>query len=144
MIKIARFIRGFCEQEDLLPLDKTAVAKVMEYSSRLADDKEKLSTRFNDLAQIIGEAATWAKMAKAKVVSGEFVDKALAERIERIKKYDSRYLEMIKENTLLINTSGFEVGQINGLTVLVLVTILLENPQNNSKYLYWKIWNYKY
>ncbi len=118
MIKIARFIRGFCEQEDLLPLDKTAVAKVMEYSSRLADDKEKLSTRFNDLAQIIGEAATWAKMAKAKVVSGEFVDKALAERIERIKKYDSRYLEMIKENTLLINTSGFEVGQINGLTVL--------------------------
>ena len=118
MIKIARFIRGFCEQEDLLPLDKTAVAKVMEYSSRLADDKEKLSTRFNDLAQIIGEAATWAKMAKAKVVSGEFVDKALAERIERIKKYDSRYLEMIKENTLLINTSGFKVGQINGLTVL--------------------------
>ena len=118
MIKIARFIRGFCEQEDLLPLDKTAVAKVMEYSSRLADDKEKLSTRFNDLAQIIGEAATWAKMAKAKVVTGEFVDKALSERIERIKKYDSRYLEMIKENTLLINTSGFEVGQINGLTVL--------------------------
>lgn len=118
MIKIARFIRGFCEQEDLPPLDKTAVAKVMEYSSRLADDKEKLSTRFNDLAQIIGEAATWAKMAKCKVVTGEFVDKALAERVERIKKYDSRYLEMIKENTLLINTSGFEVGQINGLTVL--------------------------
>ena len=118
MIKIARFIRGFCEQEELPPLDKTAVAKVMEYSSRLADDKEKLSTRFNDLAQIIGEAATWAKMAKAKIVTGDYVDKALAERIDRVKKYDSRYLEMIKENTLLISTSGSQIGQINGLTIM--------------------------
>ena len=118
MIKIARFIKGFCEQEELPPLDKTAIAKIMEYSCRLADDKEKLSTRFNDLSQIVGEAATWAKMAKSKIVTGEFVDTALRERIERIKKYDTRYLEMIKENTLLINTSGSKVGQINGLTIM--------------------------
>ena len=118
MIKIARFIKGFCEQEELPPLDKTAIAKIMEYSCRLADDKEKLSTRFNDLSQIVGEAATWAKMAKSKLVTGEFVDTALRERIERIKKYDTRYLEMIKENTLLINTSGSKVGQINGLTIM--------------------------
>lgn len=118
MVKIARFIKGFCEQEELPPLDKTAVAKVMEYASRLADDKEKLSTRFNDLSQIIGEAATWAQMSKSKVVTGEFIDKALDERIERIKKYDTRYLEMIKDNTLLISTSGSKVGQINGLTIL--------------------------
>ena len=118
MNKIASFIHGFCEKEDLLPLDRTAVAKVMQFSSRLADDKEKLSTRFNDLSQIIGEAATWAKMDKVKVVTGEYIDKALQERVERIKKYDSRYLEMIKDNTLLINTSGAKVGQINGLTIM--------------------------
>ena len=118
MNKIASFIHGFCEKEDLLPLDRTAVAKVMQFSSRLADDQEKLSTRFNDLSQIIGEAATWAKMDKAKVVTGEYIDKALQERVERIKKYDSRYLEMIKDNTLLINTSGAKVGQINGLTIM--------------------------
>ena len=118
MNKIASFIHGFCEKESLLPLDRTAVAKVMQFSSRLADDQEKLSTRFNDLSQIIGEAATWAQMDKAKVVTGEYIDKALKERIERIKKYDSRYLEMIKDNTLLINTSGSKVGQINGLTIM--------------------------
>lgn len=118
MNKIAKFIHSFCEQEDLLPLDRTAVAKVMQYSSRLADDQEKLSTRFNDLSQVIGEAATWAKMDKAKVVTGDYINKALQERIERIKKYDSRYLEMIKDNTLLINTSGTQVGQINGLTIM--------------------------
>lgn len=118
MNKLARFIHGFCEQEDLLPLDKGAVAKVMEYASKLADDQTKLSTRFNDLAQIVGEAATWAKMAKEKVVTAEFVDKALSERIERVKKYDTKYVEMINDNTLLIDTSGFVVGQINGLTIM--------------------------
>ncbi|MBR2787260.1 MAG: AAA family ATPase [Clostridia bacterium] len=118
MNKIARFIHSFCEQEDLLPLDRTAVAKVMQFSSRLANDKEKLSTRFNDLSEIIGEASTWARMDKLKVITGEYIDKALQERVERIKKYDSRYLEMIKDNTLLINTSGAKVGQINGLTIM--------------------------
>ena len=118
--KIARFIHGFCEQEDLPHLDRSAVARVVEYSSRLADDKEKLSTRFDDLSQIIAESCTWAKMDKSKVVTEEYVKKALAERIDRIKKYDSKYSEMIKDNTLLINTSGFEVGQINGLTIMTI------------------------
>ncbi len=118
MNKLARFIHGYCEQEELLPLDKGAVAKVIEYASKLADDQNKLSTRFNDLAQIVGESATWAKMAKEKVVTAEYVDKALRERIERVKKYDTKYVEMIKENTLLIDTSGFVVGQINGLTIM--------------------------
>ena len=118
MNKLARFIHGFCEQEELPHLDPGAVAKIMEYSSRLADSQDKLSTRFNDLAQIIGEAATWAKMNKSKVVTAEFVDMALSERSNRIKKYDSMYMEMIKENSLLIDTSGAKIGQINGLTIL--------------------------
>jgi predicted ATP-dependent protease len=92
----------------------------MEYSSKLADDQNKLSTRFNDLAEIVAESSTWAKMDKAKVVNSSYVDKALEERINRIKKYDTKYVEMIKENTLLINTSGSEVGQINGLTVMTI------------------------
>ena len=118
MNKIAQFIHGFCIQEELPHLDTGAVAKIMEYSSRLADNQEKLSTRFNDLAQIIGEAATWAKMNKSKIVTAEFIDMALVERSNRIKKYDSMYMEMIKENTLLIDTSDSKIGQINGLTVM--------------------------
>ncbi len=118
--KLAQFIHGFCEQEELLPLDKTAVAKVIEYASRLADDQNKLSTKFNDLAEIITEACTWAKIAKSKIVTSEFVNKTLIERTDRVKKYDERYTEMIKNNTLLINTSGFTVGQINGLTVMTI------------------------
>ena len=120
IIKLARFMHGFCEQEGLIHLDKYAVAKIIEYASRIAENQNKLSTRFNDLSQIIGEACTWAKMAKSKVVKAEHVEKALEERIERVKKYDAKYTEMIKENTLLISTSGEKVGQINGLTVMTI------------------------
>lgn len=118
IMKLARFIHGFCEQEELPPLDPTAVAKIVEYSSKLANDKKKLSTRFTDLSEIIAESCTWAKLDKSKVVTGDYVEKTLVERIDRIKKYDSKYTEMIRNNTLLINTSGFKVGQINGLTVM--------------------------
>ena len=118
MNKLAKFIHGYCKQEEIPHLDAPAVAKIIEYSSRLADNQDKLSTRFNDLSQIIGEAATWATMNKSKVVTAEYVDMALSERINRIKKYDSMYTEMIKENTLLIDTKGSKVGQINGLTVM--------------------------
>ena len=118
ILKLARFMHGFCVQEELSHLDKYAVAKIIEYASRLAENQNKLSTRFNDLAQIIGEACTWAKMSKSKIVKEEHVVKALEERVERVKKYDAKYTEMIRENTLLINTEGERVGQINGLTVM--------------------------
>ena len=117
-LKLARFVRGFCEQEELAPLSPEAMAKIVEYASKLAEDKEKLSTRFNDLAEVVAEAATWAKMSKAKIVTGDLVEKTLAERKERVKKYDSKYMEMIQENTLLIETTGEKIGQINGLTVM--------------------------
>ena len=120
VVKLARFIHGFCEQEGLAHLDKYAAAKIIEYASRLADNQNKLSTRFNDISQIIGEACTWAKMDKSKIVKEEHVTKALKEQVERIKKYDTKYTEMIKNNTLLISTSGSEVGQINGLTVMTI------------------------
>ena len=118
--KLAQIIHGFCEYEELPHLDKDAMAKLIEYSSKLAGSHSKLSTRFDDLTQIVGEAATWAKLSRSKTVTPKFIDKALAERVERVKKYDEKYLEMIKQNTLLIDTTGFKVGQLNGLTVLTI------------------------
>ncbi len=118
--KLAQIIHGFCESEELPHLDTSAMARLIEFASKLAGSHKKLSTRFNDLIQIAGEAATWAKIAKSKVVTAEFIDKALAERIERVKKFDSKYMEMIRDNSLLIDTNGFEVGTLNGLTVMTI------------------------
>ncbi len=118
--RLSKFVYSFCNKENLLHLDKEAMAKVVEFASKLADDKQKLSTKFNDIGEIVGEASTWAKLAKEKIVTKEYVQKALDERIDRVKKYDEQYLEMIKKDTLLISTDGFKVGQINGLTVMTI------------------------
>ena len=118
--KLAQIIHGFCENEGLPHLDKSAMGRLIEYASKLAGSHNKVSTRFDNITQIVGEAATWAKLSRSKVVTAKFVDKALEERIERVKKYDAKYTEMIRENTLLINTSGFEVGELNGLTVMTI------------------------
>lgn len=120
ILKLARFIHNYCEKADCLPLDTSAVAKVVEYASRLSEDKDKLSTKFNEIGEIISESSTWAKLSRKKVITADYISKTLAERIERVKKYDSKYSEMIKENTLLISTSGYEVGVINGLTVMTI------------------------
>ncbi len=118
LIDLSGFVHKFCEDNDTPEFDKTGMARIAEYSSRLADDKNKLSTQFGELAEVMVEAATWAKMEKAKVITEEHIEKALAERKYRVRKYDEKYTEMINEGMLLIDTEGKEVGQINGLTVM--------------------------
>ena len=118
MNKLARVIHGFCATEELPPLDKTAMARVIEYASKLADDQAKLSTRFGEITQVIGEAGTLARLNKEKIITGKTIELALAQRDEREQKYNEKYFEMINSNTLMIDTSGFKVGQINGLTVM--------------------------
>lgn len=116
--KLARVVQGFCKTEELPPLDKTGMAEVIEFASRLANDQTKLSTRFSEITQIVGEAATLAKLRREKIITSKTIHDSLAQRDERVQKYNEKYTEMINNNTLLIDTQGFKVGQINGLTVM--------------------------
>ena len=116
--RLARVIHDYCLQEELPELDKYAMSRVIEYASRLAGNQEKISTLFNDIFVIVGEAATWAKMSKSKLITEKFIDKAIKERKNRVKKYDEKYIEMIKQDSLLISTSGSKVGELNGLTLM--------------------------
>ena len=126
--RLARIIHDYCVQEELLNLDKYAMARVTEYTSRLAGDQTKISTLFNDIFEVISEASTWAKMAKSKLVTEEFIAKALEEKRERVKKYDSKYMEMIMDNALLISTTGEKVGELNGLTVMTIGNYTFGKP----------------
>ena len=117
---LAGFVHGFCSDQNLPHLDKYAVARLAEYASRLADDQNKLSTQFGELSQVIVEAATWARLGKSKIITKDYIEKALAERRKRTLKYDERYTELMKNGTLLIDTKGSKVGQINGLTVMTI------------------------
>ena len=115
---LARIIHDYCEQEELLPLDKYAMSRIVEYASKMVGDQRKISTAFNDIFIIVAEASTWAKMAKSKLITENFIEKALVESKQRVKKYDERYSQMIKDQNLLINTSGQRIGELNGLTVM--------------------------
>lgn len=116
--KLVQFISAHRQKEDLQDFSKGAVAKVVEYSSRLADNQEKLSTRFNDLVEIIYESDSWARQDGSDIVTEEHVRQAIREKVYRSNQYEMKLQEMIAKGTMLITVKGSMVGQINGLSVL--------------------------
>jgi lon-related putative ATP-dependent protease len=113
----ARFIKKICDDDDLYPVDKGGIAAVIEYGTRIAGRQRKVSTRFHALADVTREANYWAKMDQKKIISREHVEKAVHERFERVSLIEDKIQEMIEEGTILIDTRGREVGQVNGLSV---------------------------
>ncbi len=118
MLKITRFVKGFVEREKTLEFDVSAICEIIEYSSRSVSSQDKLSTRFNYLAEILVEAFTWAKLESATIVTREHVRKAVYEKEQRMKLYEEKLDEMLDEDVIMIDTQGAEIGQINGLAVL--------------------------
>jgi len=112
------FIARICEEQNLFPFDATGVAKVIEYSSRLAEDQDKLSTRFADIADILTEANYWATQDGSDIVYADHVSRALAEKIYRSNLVQERIQEMIQRGRILIDTKGEKIGQVNGLSVV--------------------------
>lgn len=117
-LKMAKFIASHCKEVGLKHFDKTAVARVIEYSSRLADHQGKLSSQFNKIVEILYESDVWAEIDSAKYVSKEHVEKAITQRIYRNSKYEEKLNEMFEDETMLIDVDGEKVGQINGLAVM--------------------------
>lgn len=116
--KIARFIKSFVEREQTLEFDVSAVCAIIEYFSRYADRQDKLSTRFNYLSEILGEAFTWAQLEQASIITAEHIHKTVYEKEQRLKLYEEKLDEMLEEDVIMIDTEGAAVGQINGLAVL--------------------------
>lgn len=116
--RLAQYIGAYCNKEGVRHFDKSGVAEVVNYSSWIVQDQNKLTTRFSEIVNILGEAGTWAKIEGSRLVSERHVKKAIAEKKKRSNKYDEELLELIREGTLLIDTDGYMVGQINGLAVI--------------------------
>jgi predicted ATP-dependent protease len=96
------------------------VAAIVEYGSRLAEDQTKLTTRFGDVADIIREASYWASKAGHALVSADDVRRAADEWTYRSNQIEERAQETIAKGTIMIDTTGATVGQVNGLTVSTL------------------------
>jgi len=116
----AAFVCTLCQKENLKHLHRSALAKLMEYSSRLAGYQEKLSTRFAEIADIIREANFYATQENSKYITGDHVKKVIDEKVYRSKLIQEKIEEMIKRGLILIDTEGEAVGQVNGLSVMSL------------------------
>ncbi|WP_371362269.1 Lon protease [Sporomusa rhizae] len=126
--KLAGFISSTALRENLKHFDKSAVARVVEYSSRLTGSQNKLTTRFNDVVEILCEADVWATMDNSPLVTAQHIKKAIEEKRYRSNKYEERLQEMFAEGHLLIDTEGEKVGQVNGLAVLSVGEYMFGKP----------------
>jgi lon-related putative ATP-dependent protease len=115
--KFADFISSVINRDGLKEFSAGAVASMIDFSSRLTGDREKLSTKFNEIIEILFESDVWADSFDEDVVSASSVRKAIDEKERRSNLLEEKIQEQIDRDHLLLDVSGKEIGQINGLSV---------------------------
>ena len=116
----AQLVATLVRRNDLRPFDRGAVAAVIEQSMRMVGDREKLTTHMRSIADLLREASYWAGQAEQPVVRQCDVHRAIDYKVERIDRVRDRMHENILRDTVMIDTDGASVGQINGLSVIQL------------------------
>jgi len=119
-LSYAQLIGAIARREGLLPFDRGAVGRVIEHSSRMAGDSQKVLTHRRTLADLLREADYWAREAAQLTVRAEDIQHAIDSQIRRADRMRERFLEEVLRGTLLIDTQGEKIGQVNGLSVIEL------------------------
>jgi len=132
----ALFVSSHCKNERLLPFDRSGVAGLLEYSARLVEDQEKLSSQFMEISDLIREADYWAQKDNSPLVTRDFVRRAVDEKVYRSNRIEERMQEMFDEGTILVDAAGSEVGQINGLSVMTLGDYTFGRPSRVTARVY--------
>jgi lon-related putative ATP-dependent protease len=115
----AQMISRFCEQNHIRHLDRGGVARVMEYSMELTEDRDKLSLELGNISDLIKEANYFAGRDGVEFIRREHVETAIEKRIFRSNLVEERVKEYVKKDILWVETEGNKVGQVNGLSVLM-------------------------
>ncbi|MDI6719043.1 MAG: ATP-binding protein [Methanomicrobiales archaeon] len=116
--KYADFACNLVRENSLKHLDRGAIAKVVEYGSRIAEDQLKLSTRFAAIADIVREAHFYALQEGADQITASHINRAIEEKIYRSNLVQKKIEEYIERDIFLIDTEGTRTGQVNGLSVM--------------------------
>jgi lon-related putative ATP-dependent protease len=114
----AGFFATLAANENLKHLDASAMARLVEHSSRLAEDQEKLSTQFGLISDVVREAHFYAQQDNSKYITAKHVEKAIEAKIYRSSLIQEKLREYIQKGVIFISTDGEVAGQINGLSVL--------------------------
>jgi len=123
-----KLIAGLVQKNKLHPFDRSAVARVIEQSARLAGDAGKLSTNIQNLADLLREADYWANQRGKEIVSVADVQRAIDAATYRADRLRERIQEETLRGTILIDTAGAQIGQINGLSFIQLGAFAFGRP----------------
>ncbi len=116
-VEYAKLIGSLSKKKHLRSLNKQAVAKVIEYSSRLAEDSGKLTAHIASIGDLLREADYWARHSKANQIGKNHIEQAIEAQTYRCDRIKQEMLEQIDEGTILLDVEGKRVGVINGLVV---------------------------
>jgi len=115
---MAEHVKDFVIARGSLEFDAPAVARVIEYSLREAERKDKLTTRLSLVEDVLAESQVWAKLDGAGVIAVKHVAKAIADHDHRLSMYDEKLTELINKGIIMLDCDGRKIGQINGLAVM--------------------------
>lgn len=113
----ARLLATRCRRLGLKEIEKKAVSRILQYSSRMAGDSEKLSTQLRAINDLLIETNYWATKSDRQYITTEDVSCAIESQTSRISRIQGLIQEDISRGTILIDTDGLRIGQVNGLSV---------------------------
>lgn len=115
-----QWIGQICRDEGLPHFDRSALERIVEFGARKAGDRQKVSASHAEIADLAREAAYWARKEHAPMVSARHVQKTITERTFRSNRIEEELHDLITKGTILVDITGQQVGQVNGLSVLQL------------------------
>ncbi|GEM76665.1 Lon protease family protein [Vibrio sagamiensis] len=117
-LQYARFISSVVNDNNMLHCDKKAIARIIEYSSRLSGDQTKLSLHSANIANLLRESNYVARQANSNMIRIGHVEEALGNQTMRVSRLQDSVMETFVNGTTLLRTEGSAVGQVNALSVL--------------------------
>nr|WP_299731445.1 ATP-binding protein [uncultured Endozoicomonas sp.] len=124
----AQLLKNRADDENYPPITSTAVARMVEQSSRMTENQTQLSAKIGELFDLLAEADFIRRTVNGRKINHDHIDKALDAKAERTGRVSKQILEDMLEGSILIDTDGEQVGKINGLTVLAIGDACFGSP----------------
>lgn len=118
-LQVAQMIGNFCSEQEIRHLDRTGVARILEYCMERTEDRDKLTLELGDVSDLIREANYFAGQNEAEFIQWPHVEEAIQKRIYRSNLWEERIKELMEKDIFWIETDGSKIGQINGISVLM-------------------------
>jgi len=114
----ARVLGERAKRDGLRPVSAGGVARLLDEAVRLAEDASKLSLHLGALGDLLREADHYAEQNRRDTIEAEDVERTVRQADRRASRIKDRMREMVTRKTILIDTEGAQVGQVNGLSVI--------------------------